>query len=120
MNKEELDARAGRSAVRIRARITEFAYPAVHDGVVIGKNAPLGLESFRRALSLLVASTFEHIHVEDAVVGDILVRTAVLRRIDSARLLAFVLRQVKPLDERRGASSTSISRPRYELEDDGS
>jgi hypothetical protein len=82
---------------RLRARITEFAYPPVHDGLVIGKQAPLGLESFRKAMSLLMTSSFEHIEVEDDIIGDLLVRTAVLRRISSAKLLAFVLQNVKPL-----------------------
>ncbi len=103
---------------RIRARVTEFAYPPVHDGVVIGKNAPLGLESFRRALSLLVASTFEHIHVEDDVIGDILVRTAVLRRIDGKSLVAFVLRQVKPLMSPEEILHLDLQ-AEVELEDDG-
>ena len=82
---------------RLRARITEFSYPPVHDGLVIGKQAPLGLESFRKAMSLLMTSSFEHIEIEDDVIGDLLVRTAVLRRISPARLLAFVIQNVKPL-----------------------
>jgi len=103
---------------RIRARVTEFAYPPVHDGVVIGVKAPLGLESFRRAISLLVAAPFEHIHVEDDVVGDILVRSAVLRRIDQGRLLSFVLRQVKPLMTGEEILHLDLQ-AEVELEDDG-
>lgn len=84
--------------VRLRARVTEFAYPPIHDGVVIGRSAPLGLEAFRKAISLLVASRFEHLTIDnDDVVGDILVRSAILRRVEPARLVAFVLQRVKPL-----------------------
>jgi hypothetical protein len=82
---------------RLRARITEFSYPPVHDGIVIGKSAPLGLEAFRKAISLLVSSPFEQIPVEDEVIGYVLVRAAVLRRLDGDRLLGFILRQIKPL-----------------------
>lgn len=82
---------------RLRARVTEFSYPPIHDGVVLGRNAPLGLEAFRKAISLLVASPFEHLKVEDDVVSDILIRAAVLRRLDPEKIVAFVLRQVKPL-----------------------
>ena len=87
---------AGKS--RIRARVTEFAYPPVHDGVVIGKTAQLGLAAFRKALDLLVAVPFVHVHVDDDdIVGDILIRHAILRRIEESALVAFVLRRIKPL-----------------------
>jgi hypothetical protein len=83
---------------RLRARVTEFAYPPVHDGVVIGKHAPLGLEAFRKAISLLVAAPFEHLPVvDDDVIGDVLVRSAVLRRVSREALLEFINRAVKPL-----------------------
>jgi hypothetical protein len=82
---------------RLRARITEFSYPPVHDGLVIGKSAPLGLESFRRAISLLMTSSFEHVDLEDDVIGDLLIRTAVLRRISREKLVNFVIQNVKPL-----------------------
>ncbi|MEP7125833.1 MAG: hypothetical protein ABJE95_33185 [Byssovorax sp.] len=94
--KPELDSAIGKS--RIRARVTEFAYPPVHDGVVIGRTAQLGLEAFRKALDLLVAVPFVHLHVDDDdIVGDVLVRHALLRRVDQAKLLSFVMRKIKPL-----------------------
>jgi hypothetical protein len=82
---------------RLRARITEFSYPPIHDGLVIGKSAPLGLESFRKAINLLMTATFEHLPIEDDVIGDILVRSPVLRRVSAEKLVQFVLRNVKPL-----------------------
>jgi hypothetical protein len=88
----------GGGKTRIRARVTEFAYPPVHDGVVIGKTAQLGLAAFRKALDLLVSVPFVHVHVDDDdIVGDILIRHAILRRIDKPKLLAFVMRRIKPL-----------------------
>jgi hypothetical protein len=90
------DARRVKS--RLRARVTEFAYPPVHDGVVIGKIAQLGLAAFRKALDLLVAVPFVHVHVDDDdIIGDILIRHAILRRIDQPHLLSFVMRKIKPL-----------------------
>jgi hypothetical protein len=82
---------------RLRVRITEFSYPPIHDGLVIGKQAPLGLESFRKAISLLMTSTFEHVDLDDDVIGDILIRSAVLRRISREKIVRFVLESVKPL-----------------------
>ena len=82
---------------RLRARITEFSYPPIHDGLVIGRSAPLGLESFRKAISLLMTSTFEHIPIDDDVIGDILIRTPVLRRVSAEKLVNFVLKNVRPL-----------------------
>ncbi len=103
---------------RLRARVTEFAYPPVHDGVVIGKRAPLGLEAFRKAIGLLVASPFEHVHVEDEVVSDILIRSAVLRRLDREKLVSFVLRQIKPLMNGEEILHLDLQ-TEIEIEDDG-
>lgn len=82
----------------IRARVSEFAYPPVHDGVIIGKTAQLGLAAFRKALDLLVAVPFVHVHFDDdEIIGDLLIRHAVLRRIDKTKLVAFIMKQIKPL-----------------------
>jgi hypothetical protein len=88
---------AKHTTTRLRARVTEFGYPPVHDALVIGKGAPLGTEAFRRAVNLLVATPFEHVAVEDEVVSGLLVRAAILRRIDADRLVEFVMSRVKPL-----------------------
>ena len=71
----------GVSKSRVRARITEFGYPPVHDALVLGSGAPLGAQAFRKAVDLLVSSPFEDIPIQDDVVGSILVRTSVMRRI---------------------------------------
>jgi len=82
---------------RLRARVTEFGYPPVHDALVIGKAAPLGTEAFRRAVSLLVATPFENVELEDEIISSILVRAAILRRVSRDRFLQFVMSRVKPL-----------------------
>ncbi len=81
----------------VRARVTEFGYPPVHDALVLGKSAPLGTEAFRKALGLLVSSPFETFTLNDDVIGSILVRSALLRRVSQEKLVDFIIRQIKPL-----------------------
>ncbi len=81
----------------LRARVREFGIPPIHDGLVLGRNAPIGCVAMRRALDLLAPNHFEHIEVEDDTVSDILIRQVLLRRIPKERLIAFVVQQIKPL-----------------------
>lgn len=83
--------------VRVRARVTEFGYPPVHDALILGVNAPQGTEAFKKGLGLLVSTPFEQISVKDDIIGSVLVRESVLRRISSEKFLDFVMRRVKPL-----------------------
>ncbi len=71
--------------------------PPVTDGLVLGRDAPIGFAAITKALSLLVADAFESIEVDDDVISHILIRRAILRRIPKERLLAFILERVKPL-----------------------
>jgi len=87
----------GETKVRVRARVTEFGYPPVHDALILGVNAPQGTEAFKKGLGLLVSTPFEHITVKDDVIGSALVRSSVLRRISPEKFLDFVMRRVKPL-----------------------
>lgn len=87
----------GGNKSRIRAHVTEFAYPPVHDALILGVNAPLGSEAFKRAVGLLVSTPFDHVPITDDVIGSVLVRSSVLRRITPERFLDFVVRRVKPL-----------------------
>lgn len=81
----------------VRAKVREFVIPVIRDGIVLGKEAPLGCIAIRRALDLLVAAPFEHIEIEDDVISDIMVRKALLRRIPAEKLIDFVIKTVKPL-----------------------
>ena len=62
---------ASRHQCFLRARIKEFGIPPVHDGLVLGRNSPIGCAAIRKAIDLLVSSPFEHIELEDATVGEI-------------------------------------------------
>ena len=88
---------AGAMKSRVRARVTEFGYPPVRDALILGTKAPLGTEAFKKAVGLLVASPFQDIAVDDEIIGAMLVRSSVLRRISAEKFLDFVLRRVKPL-----------------------
>jgi hypothetical protein len=81
----------------LRVVIKEFHMPPIRDGVILGRESPIGCQAFRRALELLVVTPFEHIELEDEVVADILVRRAILRRLSRDYLTAFVLDRIKPL-----------------------
>lgn len=81
----------------VRARVKEFGMPPIHDGLVLGRQAPIGCAAIRKAISLLVASPFEHIEVDDAIISDVLVRASLLRRLPKDKLVAFVLSHIKPL-----------------------
>lgn len=80
----------------IKARITEFSLPPITDGLVLGIEASIGCLAIRRALELLIVAPFEHIAVDDDIVGDILIRQGLLRRIPRERLVEFVLHHIKP------------------------
>lgn len=81
----------------LRARLTEFVLPPIDDGLVLGQQSPIGHVAVGRALSLLTSTPFEHVPVEDEIIGDILVRRAILRKISPEQLKKFVLEQIKPL-----------------------
>ena len=52
----------------------------------------------RKALSLLTTQPFEHIEFkDDDVIGDILVRAAILRRVPREKLIEFVRTHIKPM-----------------------
>ena len=80
----------------IRAKVREFVIPPIQDGLVVGRDAPIGSGALGRAIQLLAASPFEHVEVQDDIIGDILVRAAILRRVPRAALIAFVMRKIKP------------------------
>lgn len=81
----------------IRARVTEFAIPPIHDALVLGRESPIGCAAIRKAWSLLVSAPYEHLELDDPVVCDVIVRASILRRIPQEELVEFVLGHIKPL-----------------------
>jgi hypothetical protein len=81
----------------LRVRVKEFGIPPIHDGLVMGKRSPIGCAAMRKCLDLLVAAPFEHVEIDDDVIGDLLVRKTILLRIPRDTLAGFVVKNLKPL-----------------------
>jgi len=83
----------------IRAQLTEFVLPPIDDGLVLGKSSPIGHVAVGKALSLLSTTSFDHIPIEDDIIGDILKATGTKKTADFSKdqLIAFVLNEIKPL-----------------------
>lgn len=82
----------------MRVRIRTLEIPPVKDGILIGRSAPMGVESMMRTLKLMSAEHFIHIPIDgDPVVCDAVVRESVMRKLGEKRLKAFLLNRVKPL-----------------------
>ncbi|WP_018870846.1 hypothetical protein [Thioalkalivibrio sp. ALgr3] len=82
---------------RIRASLREFVLPPIDDGLVLGRESPIGYVAVGRALELLAVRAFQHVETDDEVIGDILVRSAILRKISEDQVRDFVLTEIKPL-----------------------
>ncbi|HEC59104.1 hypothetical protein LCGC14_0670530 [marine sediment metagenome] len=85
------------SGTYISARISEYKMPPLEDMLVMGKDAPIGSIAMKKALDLLVKTPYEQIDVDDDVIGDILIRKSLLRRISREQLMSFVLTHIKSL-----------------------
>lgn len=81
----------------IRARAREFVLPPIVDGLILGRFSPIGHVAVGKALALLTTTPFEHVPIEDEVIGDVLVRSAVLRKVSAETLCGFIVAHVKPL-----------------------
>jgi len=82
---------------RIRARIKEFLLPPIEDGLVLGNRSPIGHIAVSRALTLLSSTQYQHVPIEDDVISDVLIRSAILRKMPVDSIVGFILREIKPL-----------------------
>lgn len=81
----------------ITAKIKEFTIPPITDGLIIGKDAAIGVSALQKALRLLIPEEFDHIEIQDGVINSMLIRSSITRRLSQKRVMAFLLDQVKPL-----------------------
>ncbi len=81
----------------IRVRLKALEIPPIKDGIVIGRDAAMGGDAMLRTLKLMTNEKFERIPLKDDMIQDVIVRTAVLRKLGAERLLAFVIERVKPV-----------------------
>ncbi len=85
------------SSYSLSVRVNEFMLPPVTDGLILGKDAPIGFQAITKALNLLIADNLESIELEDDTISHVLVRRSILRRIPKDKLVAFLMERVKPL-----------------------
>jgi len=81
----------------LTAKVTEFTIPPVSDGLVIGRDSPIGFAAISRALQLLVANQFQSIELGDDVISHVVVRRNLLRRIPEQKLIGFIRTRIRPL-----------------------
>ena len=89
------DSEASEKLIRVRVRALEI--PPIKDGLVVGRDAAIGGEAMVRTLRLMTNEKFDRIVLHDEVVQEVIVRSAILRKIGRERLIAFVLKRVKPV-----------------------
>jgi hypothetical protein len=93
---KQVSSEANEQYVRVRVKALEI--PPVKDGIVIGRAAPMGAEAMLRTLKLMSTERFVRIVIaNDAIVSDVIVREAVLRKLKEDRLRLFILKRIKPL-----------------------
>jgi hypothetical protein len=98
-------------AAFVRVRTRSFELPPIRDALVIGAAAPARAKIVQYAFQLLESGEFSSLGKGDAVIGSILVRTSLLRRIDAARLRRLIHRRVRHV-----MASTEVLALRIELE----
>lgn len=81
----------------IRVRLRALDIPPIKDGLLIGVDAAIGGEAMTRTLRLMTNEKFDRILLKDDIIQEVIVRSAVLRKLGRERLLAFVLKRVKPV-----------------------
>ena len=89
------DATAGEKLLRVRMRALEM--PPIKDGLVIGVDAAIGGEAMARTLRLMTNEKFERILLRDEIIAEVVVRSAVLRKVGKEKMLSFVIKRVKPV-----------------------
>jgi Sec-independent protein translocase protein TatA len=93
---EQQNISSDQSSLRVKVKLREFIIPPINDALIIGKNAPIGSEAMRRALSLLHGAPFDMIKVEDDIISEILVRNTILKKIQQDNFVNLILKKVKP------------------------
>jgi hypothetical protein len=82
----------------IRVRVKALEIPPIKDGIVIGRDAAIGGEAMVRTLRLMTNEKFERfILPKDEIVQDVILRSAVVRKLGKERVLKFVMDRIKPV-----------------------
>jgi hypothetical protein len=86
---------AAEKLIRVRVRALEI--PPIKDGLVIGRDAAIGGEAMLRTLRLMTHEKFDRIVLKDDIIQEIIVRSAVLRKLGRQRLTEFIITRIKPV-----------------------
>lgn len=105
------DYAAESSAQFFRVRFRSLELPAVRDGVVIGKAAPITADAMMQTLRLVSTERFVELALIDETVASIILREGILRKVDLDTLRDFILQRVKPY-----MSDTEVLRLDVDLE----
>ena len=81
----------------IRVRVKALEIPPIKDGLVIGRDAAIGGEAMTRTLRLMTNEKFERFTIKDDIIQDVILRSAVVRKLGKDRALRFVLDRIKPV-----------------------
>lgn len=95
-NRDVIRINNDQDQIAVKMKLRVFMVPPINDALVIGKNAPIGSEAWRRALALLLVLPFESIKIEDDIIEEILVQKRILRKIPQDRLIMLIYNKVKP------------------------
>lgn len=84
-------------SIHVTLRVQEFRIPPIRDCIVVGRTSPVGCMALKKALLLMHGEPFEDLHPRHNVVGNILIRGHLLRRIPREKLTALILNRIAPL-----------------------
>ncbi len=91
-------AGAPHSEQLIRVRVKALEIPPIKDGIVIGRDAAIGGEAMVRTLRLMTNEKFERfVMPKDDIIQDVILRSAVVRKLGKERVLKFVMDRIKPV-----------------------
>jgi len=81
----------------MRVRVKSMEIPPVKDGLVVGTKAAIGVDAMIRTLGMLSADEYERLQFSDEDIEDVIVKTAILRKVGRDRLVRFVTKHLKPV-----------------------
>ncbi len=94
----EQPSAAPQSEQLIRVRVKALEIPPIKDGIVIGRDAAIGGEAMVRTLRLMTNEKFERFVLpKDDIIQDVILRSAVVRKLGKERVLKFVMDRIKPV-----------------------
>jgi hypothetical protein len=64
---------------------------------VIGRNAAVGAEAMQRTLGIMTHEEFELLNITDDIIENVIVRSAIVRKVGKDRLTRFVLAHLRPV-----------------------